>query len=176
MPLAMIKSKLPKKNQLKKMSRDERVVAELEIAAEIGIHHRGDMPMGKKFRTSRTTMREATLVGAKKPSDRVMRRNDTDVQPGSLSIGDPTRIAKLPLFEPELLERQILAQVERMEDMGERAFSAVARQVLPQLGALSVLGKPSRRMEAVRAALSKRMFSDKALSAMERSKSGGIKG
>lgn len=173
MALAKIKSKLPKKSQLKKMSRDERVMAELKMATEIGVHHRGNMPTGSNFRASRTTSHEATLIGLKRPSEDVMRRNDEDVQPGSLSIGDTATIARLPLYAPDLLEKQIFAQVERMS---ERTFATVAKQVLPQLNALGVLGKQSRRIAAVQAALSKRMFGDKALAAMKRSRSGGIKG
>jgi len=173
MPLEIIKRKIPSAAKLAKMSRDEHVTAELKIAAEIGVHHKGNMPMGVNFRSSRTTSREATLIGLKKPSDQVMRRNDDDVQPGSLSIGDPSIIAKLPQFAPDLLEKQVLAHVERM---GARTFATVAKQVLPQLNALAVLGKQSRRIKAVQTALAKRAYSDKALAAMKRKKSGGIKG
>jgi len=173
MPLAMIKAKLPKKAQLKKMTRDERVTAELKLASEIGVSHKGNMPSGVNFRSSRTTVRETTLVGLKRPSDQVMRRNDGDVQPGSLSIGDTTALAKIPQFAPDLLEKQVLAHVERM---GERTFATVAKQVLPQLNALGVLGRQNRRVKAVQTALAKRVYGDKALAAMKRKKNGGIQG
>jgi hypothetical protein len=173
MPLAIFKSRMPKKSQIQKMSRDERVTMELKFAAEIGVNHKGNVPLGANFRSARTSSREIALFGVKKPTERDMQHNNSDVQPGSLFVGDYPSIAKLSHFAPDILEKQILAHVERM---GERAFATVAAQVLPQLNVLGVLGKQSRQVKSIQTALAKRAFGDKAMAAMKARKNGGIKG
>lgn len=173
MPLEQIKSKLPKKAQLLKMNRTERIRSELKTAAEIGVHHQGHFALGANFRNTKITSRKTNLVGLKKPTAQELERNDNDVQPGSLFIGASSPIVELPQFAPDLLEKQILAQVERM---GERTFANVAAQVLPQLNALGILGKQSSRLKAVQTALAKRAYGEKAMAAMKRKKNGGIEG
>jgi len=173
MPLSRIKAKLPKKAQLKKMSREERVETELKLAAEVGVHHRGGIATGDNFRSTRTTLREPGFAGLKRLDAKVRRFNDDDVQPDSLAVGSAHIIKTMPLFSHGALEKEILAHVERM---GERSFETMARQVLPQLNALTATGKKSRRMKAVQTALSKRVFGTKALAAMKRKKVGGIQG
>ena len=171
MPLERLIRKIPKKAQLKRMNRVERADAERTLAASIGVHHQGGIAPGENFRSTRLTQRESTLVGLKRPTDDVMRANDRDVQPGSLVIHSKSSIAAVSHMDARMLEKTILAHAEKM---GERSFETVARQILPQLNALGALGKQGRRVKAVQAALAKRAFGSKALTAMKRKKGGGI--
>lgn len=168
MPLERLLAKIPKKAQLLKMSREERADAELTLAAEIGVHHRGGAASGANFRTVRTTYRESGLL-LNLADAQNRRADDGDVQPDSLMIGSPLSIKAMPTLSQAALEKQVLAHAEKM---GDKSFDTLARQLLPQLNALAAIGKQSKRMKAVQDALSKRAFGVKALAEMKRKKLG----
>jgi len=166
-----IEAMLPRPAQMKRMNRDQRIAAELEIATELGVPHGGVIPMADNFRSVETTFHETTQVGLQRPSAEVMRRNDDDVQPGSMSMVDPLGLGGWSQFAPQLLERQVLAYAERMD---EQTLAAMVKQIAPQLNALGAFGKQARRIRSLQEDLSERAFGKRALAAMANKSSGGI--